>query len=295
MILGFASAGTRLSDLLWDSLMRTLDPGTMGGDTGSFGFLLGMLAVTLVGIFIVSALIGIINTGLEGKLAELRKGRSRVVESRAHRHPRLVAADLHDRLGAGRRQRQPAPQRSIVILADRDKVEMEDEIRARRRRHGPDDASSAGPGSPIDLDDLEIAQPRRPSRAIIVLSPESDDPDADVIKTMLAITNDPRRRPEPYHIVAEIRDRDEPRRRPDGRRRRGRARPRRRPHRADHRPDLPAVRPVDRLHGAARLRGRRDLLRVAPELAGRTFGDALLAFEDSALIGLRPGRRRAAR
>ena len=43
--------------------MRTLDPGTMGGDTGPFGFLLGMLAVTLVGIFVISALIGIINTG----------------------------------------------------------------------------------------------------------------------------------------------------------------------------------------------------------------------------------------
>ena len=70
-----------LSDLLWNSLMRTLDPGTMGGDEGSFGFLLGMLAVTLFGIFIISALIGIINTGLEGKLAQLRKGRSRVVES----------------------------------------------------------------------------------------------------------------------------------------------------------------------------------------------------------------------
>ena len=65
--------------------------------------------------------------------------------------------------------------------------------------------------------------------------------------------------------------------------------PRRRPHLAHHRPDLPPVGPLDRLHGAARLRRRRDLLRAAlPALAGRTFGDALLAFEDSTLIGLQP-------
>src|SRR5690606_9924657 len=40
----------------WMSLLRTLDPGTMGGDTGSPVFLVLMLAVTLGGIFIVSAL-----------------------------------------------------------------------------------------------------------------------------------------------------------------------------------------------------------------------------------------------
>ena len=35
----------------------------------------GMLAVTFGGIFIISALIGILNTGLQEKLADLRKGR----------------------------------------------------------------------------------------------------------------------------------------------------------------------------------------------------------------------------
>ena len=62
---------------MWRSLMRTLDPGTMGGDAGSVAFLLAMLAVTLGGIFIVSTLIGVITSGIEGKLDELRKGRSR--------------------------------------------------------------------------------------------------------------------------------------------------------------------------------------------------------------------------
>ena len=40
-----------------------------------------MLCVTIGGIFIVSILIGTITAGLESRLAELRKGRSRVIEN----------------------------------------------------------------------------------------------------------------------------------------------------------------------------------------------------------------------
>ncbi|WP_245225249.1 hypothetical protein [Streptomyces smyrnaeus] len=48
----------------WMSLLRTLDPGTMGDDTGRPVFLALMLTVTIGGIFIVSALIGVLTTGL---------------------------------------------------------------------------------------------------------------------------------------------------------------------------------------------------------------------------------------
>ena len=59
-------------------MLRTLDPGTMGGDERA-PFLFAMLVVTLGGIFIISALIGIMNTGLQDKLAELRRA-ARVLE-----------------------------------------------------------------------------------------------------------------------------------------------------------------------------------------------------------------------
>src|SRR5688572_4105678 len=72
-LVGFATAA-------WYSLMRTLDPGTMGQDSG-WGFRIIMLLVTLGGIFIISALIGVLNTGLQLRMDELRKGRSRVIES----------------------------------------------------------------------------------------------------------------------------------------------------------------------------------------------------------------------
>src|SRR6185436_3839517 len=60
--------------LAWMGLLRTLD-------TGSVWFLAAMLAVTLGGVFTVSTLIGVLNNGLDAKLTDLRKGRSRIIES----------------------------------------------------------------------------------------------------------------------------------------------------------------------------------------------------------------------
>ena len=63
----------------WQSLLRAIDPGTMGGDTEWPARIVALL-VTLAGIFLASALIGIIATGLDSKIDDLRKGRSFVVE-----------------------------------------------------------------------------------------------------------------------------------------------------------------------------------------------------------------------
>ncbi|MBP9796784.1 MAG: hypothetical protein KBD42_12130, partial [Chitinophagales bacterium] len=72
--------GLNFIEAAWQSLMRTLDAGTMGGDAG-WGFRIIMLIVTLGGIFIVSILIGVLSSGIEGKLDELRKGKSEVMEN----------------------------------------------------------------------------------------------------------------------------------------------------------------------------------------------------------------------
>lgn len=190
--------------LLRFGLLRTLDPGTMGGDQGTAGFLLSMFVITLGGIFLVSALIGILNTGLEAKLATLRKGRSAVVE-RDHTVILGWSQQIHTVISEIVAANENHPRRSIVILADRDKVEMEEEIRTRVGSTGRTKLVCRS-GSTIDVDDLRIAS-LSTARAVVILAPEGDDPDADVIKTILAITNGPGRRAEPYHIVAEIRDR----------------------------------------------------------------------------------------
>ena len=55
----FNFSDASFSHLTWMALLRTLDSGTMGGDEGSNAFLFMMLLVTIGGIFIVSALIGV--------------------------------------------------------------------------------------------------------------------------------------------------------------------------------------------------------------------------------------------
>ena len=187
----------------WEALMRTLDSGTMGGDTG-WGFRAVMLAVTLGGIFVVSALIGVLSSGIEGKLDELRKGRSDVLE-KDHTIILNWSASVFDIIAeltiANESRRRPR----IVIMADKDKVEMEDEI-AQKVGNLKNTRVICRSGDPTDLSDLQITSPHA-SRSIIVLSPEGvDDPDSRVIKTVLALVNDPKRRKAKYQIAAEIRD-----------------------------------------------------------------------------------------
>ncbi|HVG07017.1 MAG TPA: potassium transporter TrkA [Thermoanaerobaculia bacterium] len=268
---------------MWLSLMRTLDSGTMGGDEGR-GFRITMLLVTLGGIFIVSALIGVLNSGLESKLDELRKGRSFVIE-KDHTlilgwSPKIFTV-ISELVLANENRHKPR----IVILAEKDKIEMEDEIR--------DEVGDTGKtkvicrtGTPLSLSDLEIANPHQ-ARSIVVLAPESDEPDSEVIKTILAITNNPNRRSEPYHIVAEIADplnvevakmvgRDEAELVVTG----------------DLIPRI--IVQTSRQSGLSVVYtelldfgGDEVYFQEEPKLVGTTFGDSLLAYEDSAIMGLR--------
>ncbi|NJC98263.1 MAG: potassium transporter TrkA [Anaerolineae bacterium] len=273
-----------VGEAAWESLMRTLDPGTMGQDTGSeFRFV--MLFVTLGGIFIVSALIGVLNNAIQNQMERLRKGRSRVLESN-HTVVLGWSAQIFTILDELMTANENQPKARIVVLADRDKVEMEDEIRDRIRVRGKTRIICRS-GDPIDPNDLEIASPHT-SKSIIVLPPENSDPDTDVIKTVLAITNNPKRHEKQYHIVAQIR-------RPE---------------------NLPILRMIgerdnvqivfteeiiarvvaqtSRQSGLSvvytelmNFSGDEIYFKYEPELVGRTFGESLLMYEDSCVLGLR--------
>ena len=82
------TAGLSFWEAAWQSMMRTLDAGTMGGDTG-WWFRIVMFAVTVGGVFVISSLIGVLTSGVESKMESLRKGRSRVVE-KDHTHVRTL-------------------------------------------------------------------------------------------------------------------------------------------------------------------------------------------------------------
>lgn len=193
--MGFAEA-------LWQSLMRSVDPGTVAGDSGWAFRLVGLL-VTIGGIFILSTLIGVLSSGLDDKLQELRKGRSLVIES-GHTlilgwSPKIIHI-MEELIIANENQKKPR----IVILAEKDKVEMEDEIRDNISDR-KNTKIICRTGNPLNIIDLDIVNPNE-AKSIIVLSPAIESSDTHVIKSVLAITHNPKRKEGKYHIVAEIKD-----------------------------------------------------------------------------------------
>ena len=271
-------------EVMWHNLMRTLDAGTMGGDEGSASYLLLMLFVTFGGIFSVGTLIGIISSGVDNQIDQLRKGRSLVAE---HDHIVILGwnPQIHAVLGELVLGNEHLKRNVIAVLADRDKVEMDDEIRDRLA-----DAKTTRivtrRGSPVDLGDLDIVN-FNGARAIVILPPEQEDPDVEVIKSILALTNHPRRRSEKFHIVAQINRRQnmEPARLVGG----------------DETQlietgDIIArvVAQTCRQTGLSAVYtelldygGDEIYFKEEPTLVGRSFSDALLAFDTSSLIGVR--------
>ncbi len=271
-------------EAVWESLMRTLDSGTMGGDEGT-GFRAVMLFVTLGGIFIVSALIGVLNNAIEGQIERLRKGRSRVLETN-HTVVLGWSAQIYTVLDELMVANENQPNARIVVLANKDKVEMEDEIRDRVEVRGKTRIICRS-GSPIDPNDLEIVSPHT-AKSIIVLPPENSDPDTDVIKTVLAITNNPNRHEKPYHIVTQIRKSENL----------SLIRI------VSERDDVQTVFTEEIIARVVAQTSRQSGLSVVytelmnfsgdeiyfknePALMGKTFGEALLLYEDSCVLGLR--------
>lgn len=190
-------------EVLWGNLMRTLDPGTMAEDQG-WGFRAAMLVITIGGLILVASLIGIVSGAFDGKVLELRKGRSRVIEND---HTLILGwsskvAPIVAQLSiANESKRRPA----IVVLADRDKVELEDELRAQIPRRSKT-RLIVRRGDPMRMGDLQLGSPHT-ARSIILISPEDgSDPDVSALKTALALTNNPRRGARKLNIVGELRD-----------------------------------------------------------------------------------------
>jgi hypothetical protein len=167
----FADDQKGFIEAAWGSLMRTLDAGTMSGDSG-WGLRGAALFVTVAGIFLASALIGIIATGLDQKIGELQKGRSFVVE-RGHTAILGWSPRLHTIISELTIANENHPGLAIVVLADRDKMEMEDEIRDRvRDLRGSKLVCRTG--DPASLGDLGLVNAMG-ARSIIVLGDADDE------------------------------------------------------------------------------------------------------------------------
>ena len=153
---------------------------------GSWNFKLENFTVAMMGILLVSILIGLITTGIEDRLQQLRKGRSFVLEEN---HTIVLgwssqsSTIVSELVKANANQRRPV----IAILGDADKIEMEDHLREqvgdlKNTRLVVRSGSSTEPG------DLEIVNPYQ-ARSIVILPPEAEASDTAVLKTLLALTH----------------------------------------------------------------------------------------------------------
>jgi ion channel POLLUX/CASTOR len=272
-----------LLERFWQSLLRILDPGTFSGDAG-WPLRITMLLVTLLGVLIGGSLIGLIVAAVDSKVEQLRRGRS-VVAERGHTlilgwSPRVFTL-ISEIVEANANQRRGC----IVVLASAEKPIMEEAIRERVT-----DTKSTRivcrTGDPSSPQDLLIANADE-ARSIVVLAGGEDGvADAEAVKAVLAVMSSESRRTSTT-VVAELNE----------------AETARALHEASQ-GNVVTVRAADVIARvtaqACRQSGLslvwRDLLdftgdeiyfQSAPELHGHTYGEALLAFDTSSVIGRR--------
>lgn len=199
---GPGGEATTFPEGVWFALTRSLDPGTFSGDE-SLSFRLVMLVVTIVGIFLAAAIIGLVSSAIDTRVESLRRGRSLVIES-GHtliigRNDKLSSV-ISELVEANLSERN----RAIVVLTPDDVVEVSDEIRGEI----PDMKTSrlvVRSGNPTRISDLAQGNPAE-AKSIIVLKPQ-DGSDAQVVKSVLALA---RSLPENSRtpIVAELEDQE---------------------------------------------------------------------------------------
>jgi K+/H+ antiporter YhaU regulatory subunit KhtT len=190
---------SNLIDQFWKYSMIVLKGDPTGGAPWPYRLITQL--VVLTGLFITSMLIGILAASVKNKFEELNKGRSEVIESN---HTVIlgwsdqVLTIIAELVIANENQ----PKSCIVILGNKDKTEMETEIRTKVPNTGKTKIVCRM-GNPIDVDDLRLVS-LATSKSIIIVTPKDVDADTRTIKTLLAITNDSKRRENPYNIVAQI-------------------------------------------------------------------------------------------
>ncbi len=199
---GPGEESTTFQEGVWIALTRSLDAGTFTGDEG-VPFRLATLTVTIVGIFLAAAIIGLVSSAIDTRVESLRRGRSQVIE-RGH----TLIVGRNDKLSSVIKELVEAnlseKNRAIVVLTPDDVVEVADDLHSEI----PDMKTSrlvVRSGNPTRISDLEQGNPAE-AKSIIILR-QDDGSDAQVVKTALAIA---RCLPEGSSapIVAELEDQD---------------------------------------------------------------------------------------
>lgn len=192
------------------TFLQLTDPGNMAQDIlSSAWYKVFAVIAGLTGVILLSALIAVITTGLDQKMAELKRGRSKVIEKG---HTLIIGWDeqriieiLRELVFANESEQDAC----VVILADKDKQEIDDALRLRMTNTKTTRVvTRSGKGTiPINLDMVSVES----AKSVIILAGCADydtetakaASDALVIQTILAVTTRSIDK-EDYAIVAEV-------------------------------------------------------------------------------------------
>lgn len=167
--------------LIWVSFMQTLDPGNLSGETGNLLYMIMMTLATVVGIFITSLFISFILNGFQTRLENLRRGRSKVIETG---HSLILGWSdniytiINELIEANRSLHRPV----IVILSGLDTVQMNELIRDHiQMTHNT--RIICRTGSIFMKNDLDMCNITE-ARSVII-----NEDDLNTIKSLLVVVN----------------------------------------------------------------------------------------------------------
>jgi K+/H+ antiporter YhaU regulatory subunit KhtT len=197
------AANNNLPEALWDGFLHTIAGDSLPPIESPWNYRFLMLGVMLFNLFFVSIVIGALTSGMQTRLDELKRGQTRIIETN---HTVILgwSERIFTILSELVRAHAEQPKYCIVVLGPLEKTLMEDEIRHKVGKTGRVRIVCRR-GSPLEMHNLDLLSVNT-SRNIIVLLPESTNPDAEVIKVVLAILNHPNRRAQPYQIIATVGD-----------------------------------------------------------------------------------------
>ncbi|VAI40073.1 unnamed protein product [Triticum turgidum subsp. durum] len=193
-----------LSDCLWLSWTFVADAGNHANAVG-LGPKLVSVSISIGGMLVFAMMLGLVTDSISEKFDSLRKGRSEVIEQ-SH----TLILGWSDKLGSLLNQICIANESlgggTIVVMAERDKEEMEADI-AKMEFDLKGTAVICRSGSPLILADLKKVSVSK-ARAIVVLAEEgnADQSDARALRIVLSLTGV--KEGLRGHIVVELSDLD---------------------------------------------------------------------------------------
>ena len=175
-------SGNRFSWVLWETFLNILDPGTIAGVENTSGYLVFMTMATIMGLLMTSVLIGLITSGFQTKIEDMRRGKSKVI---INGHTLILGWDntiftiVSELIIANENVKNP----HIVIMADRDITEMQHEL----HNYLPTYKNTKivfRRGCLYDKNDLAMCNISK-SKSVILL----EENDAQKIKVLMAMSN----------------------------------------------------------------------------------------------------------